>query len=408
MSKWAQGLLLALLYVTPLTAYEDQEAPTYSDRPLKKNTRPYPEHPMTYNAGPKVKQGYDFFLSGDILYLKPMVNGYVYTATGFLPGSQVPEATGKLTLDEIQPTPGTTYSPTSTYTPGFRVSLGSMVHHGGWDVGAEYFWLYSSDNAEATATDRDPFLLMQSNVEWGQISGYYEDGFFPTKVNFDWNQRYQMVSLILGRNYFANRYLKLRPFVGARGTWQKKRFNLRYGYVDTQALDWSEAPNYKRPPYEFTNTNFIKQWGVGILAGLDSAWQFNDNFSIYGKFSLSQLWFQQRSSLSMDIEYNGLSTTGLANPQNLNRIAPITGANIGSTMNLNQTIQPMIDASLGLRLETYFSDFAYHILFQAGWEAVYWPNQILIIRSGGDTSAFSAHSADFAMHGLTARLRFDF
>ena len=68
----------------------------------------------------------------------------------------------------------------------------------------------------------------------------------------------------------------------------------------------------------------------------------------------------------------------------------------------------MFDAALGLRLETYFSDFQYHILFQIGWEAQYWPNQILILQSSSEGSSINTPIVDFSVQGLTAKLRFDF
>ncbi|PCI77849.1 hypothetical protein COB21_02535 [Candidatus Aerophobetes bacterium] len=380
-----------------------------STTPTEKNKeqRPQRKAPLTYNAGPKVQGQHDCVVSAEFLYMRAATNGYIYTETGYVNPSTVTPS-GTMDATDIEPSKGTAYSPPIIYKPGFRATLGSMLDHGGWDTQLSYLWLYSSATRSAKLIDnKQPFQVMQSSPIFAAITAHYGD-YQPTKTKFKWKQRYQVADITLGRNFFTSRYLKLRPVVGVRGTLQKKEFELDYEFEEALISRDTPAPNYTTAPYKLTNKNTIKQWGAGPFAGLHSAWHFNDHFSIYGNFSAAELYFHQRSLLQQDITYIGSDTTGLADPQNYNYIAPLLEATLVDTRYKNVTLNPMFDCALGFRVESYFGNFNYHILFQAGWEAQYWPNQILMLKSSASTSAFATPTVDFSVQGLTAKLRMDF
>ena len=66
-------------------------------------------------------------------------------------------------------------------------------------------------------------------------------------------------------------------------------------------------------------------------------------------------------------------------------------------------VKPVIEVSIGLRAETYYSCGRYHILLEAGWESQIWVNQTLFISLSDHYDRF-----DLTLQGLTARVRFDF
>jgi len=77
-----------------------------------------------------------------------------------------------------------------------------------------------------------------------------------------------------------------------------------------------------------------------------------------------------------------------------------------STVNIQdhlRIIKPVIELSIGLRAETYFSCGRYHILLEAGWESQIWVNQTLFISLSDNYDRF-----DLTLQGLTAKVRFDF
>jgi hypothetical protein len=77
-----------------------------------------------------------------------------------------------------------------------------------------------------------------------------------------------------------------------------------------------------------------------------------------------------------------------------------------STVNIQdhlRIIKPVIEMSIGLRAETYYSCGRYHILLEAGWESQIWVNQTLFISLSDNYDRF-----DLTLQGLTAKIRFDF
>lgn len=400
----------------PLPVASDQSSARIREHANNSLYRKHTAHkkekrPLTYNAGPKVNDGIDCTLALEFLYLKASTNGYTYTETGFVNPSTITHVIDTVSNpNQVITTKGTTYIPPSSYKPGFRVTLGAMLDHAGWDIAANYLWFYSSNSRSAVTDIRHPFQLMDNSPSFNAIEAYYGSDFYPTKHRFTWSQRYQIADITLGRNYYTNRYLKLRPVIGLKGTWQKKYFDLDYTYKNIPQADFSgSAPNFSTPPYMLQTKNFSKAWGIGPFAGLHSSWHFTDHLSIYGSFSISEFFFQQETRYKQNIVY--ISDQEFANfeyPQNVNYIAPLTEANLVYVTDNSSYLKPMLDCSIGLRAETYFSDFSYHILFQLGWEAQYWPNQIMFIRASEIASALSTPTVDFFLQGATAKLRFDF
>ena len=349
------------------------------------------------NNIPKTQQGYNLAIDAEFLYWQSTIGGYIYAETAHLnPNNITFPAGGNLTAASLETDQGTAYTPPNSFRPGFRVALSSNPEGTSWGVSAKYLWFYSSNQTTATTSERRPFLVNSSTL-FHTIIGEYPDSFYPTKVGFNWNQHYQIADFIAERTYCVNHYLKLTPFVGARGTWQERTFNRTFGYAEPLTVYPTQTPQYEQAPFEkktkVTNTN----WGLGVIAGLSSSWYFDKYFSLYGNFSLSGLWMQQKAAHFEDIVYIGIDTEGAANPESLNAIAPLTTANIDNIAMKISTIKPMFDWALGLRAETNFADDAYYIAIQVGWEAQYWPSQVLLL----DT-------ADLSMQGLTAKLEFSF
>ena len=174
--------------------------------------------------------------------------------------------------------------------------------------------------------------------------------------------------------------MKLRPFVGLKGTWQNQNLNNLYSHVRFFGVT---------DIYDIKARLHQKIWGAGLLFGLNTSWQFTNWFSLYSDFAASAL------CLSYNLHRHDTFTINIPNDT-----FTFTKTNIKETL-LN--IKPLFEWGIGLRAETYFYNNRFHILLQAGWEAIVWPNQTLYLSLSDHYDRF-----DLNIQGLTIRSRFDF
>jgi len=197
---------------------------------------------------------------------------------------------------------------------------------------------------------------------------------------------YQVGDLELGRNYYVSRTLKLRPFVGIKGTWQKQDYNVFY---ESLFLQQNVTP---QGIYDFSSRFDHSLWGIGMRGGINTSWQFSKIFSLYGNMALSGIWSHYNTARKdtwqpLDQNHQPIQTK-------------VTTVNIQDRLRL---IKPVMEFEIGLRAESYLSCGRYHFLFQAGWESHIWINQTLYISLNDNYNRF-----DLSLQGLTAKARFDF
>lgn len=205
------------------------------------------------------------------------------------------------------------------------------------------------------------------------------------KAHAHWGLHYQVGDLELGRNYYINRYLKLRPFIGLKGTWQKQDYNVFY---ETIPISFQESDLF----FDFKTRQDQMLWGIGIRAGLNTSWQFTKWLSLYGDFALTGIW----THYNIDRKD---SYTEIRDEVFLDQLERTTAYLDGSL----EVIKPVFEFSLGLRAETYFHCNQFHVLLQCGWESQLWPSQTLFISLSENYDRF-----DLSLHGLTCKFRFDF
>ncbi len=345
--------LLAFTMNTPLLAQNDVYRLGLENRVTKlEKKRLTPYHPITPSAGPRVKKGLDLFLMGDLLYWTARLDALSYAQTG------------PLSLPAQFPHRASDHSIDWDWDFGFRVGMGWSFCHGDWDMQLKYTWFYTqgSDSTIDTVHPSFDFFLFNSITASGGASAL-------------WDMRYQLGTWEIGRNFFVQRYLKLRPFIGAQGTWQKQETTLRYLNLTSNEGNFISA-----------RSRFNQRiWGLGPRLGMNSSWQFTRWAGLYGDFALSGLWLHYDTTRSNRLTVTDTQTFFLP---------------LKKTLRLTK---PTIELGLGLRLESYLSCRRLHLLFQVGWETHIWPNQTLYINLGESLQRF-----DLLLHGGTARLRFDF
>jgi hypothetical protein len=322
---------------------------------------------ITPNATPKVQRGMDMFITTGLLYWSARLDTLSYAQSGI----------GNLSTNQ-NPSQGKEYSVDWGWDPGFKAGYGWSLAHGGWDLYLQYTWFYSNVSSRNNQSDLLPTFDIISPIS------QTPDDFVPLSMSgahARWNLHYQMLDLELGRNYYINRYLKLRPFIGLKGTWQKQAYHVSFNTIPILI-------NSVSTPFDFKMNQHQMLWGIGPRTGLNTSWQFSKHFSLYGDFALTGLWTHYNISRKDRFEEINIPDD------------QISTANLKETLHV---IKPALELGIGFRLERYFHSNRFHMLFQAGWETQIWPNQTLYINLNHSKSRY-----DLSLQGFTTKFRFDF
>lgn len=340
-----------------------------------------PTTQVTPNAGPRVNNGADLFITADFTWWTAHEDGLVFTMIeeDAVIGQQVPETTVPV--------------PDFKWKPGFKVGAGYNFCHDGWDVYLEYTWFRSSDNKRSISVDPDGPDL--SDTFW-RINDPFMSDTFPL-VRFDhyeagsikWGVQLNVFDLELGRNFYISRRLMLRPHFGLKGMWGDQTLKVR--------LDEIGPPDVIR--FISSMDNKVNNWGIGIRAGIDTAWHFSESFSVLGEFALTGLWEQFKGHRKDE------TTVLSSDPITEMLVGPV--GTVTSSVNHSQNfyaLRPILEWFLGLRWEMWTCGDSFHFAIDAGWEQQLWfdQNQFLKVRT------VDADRGDLSLQGLTVRTRFDF
>lgn len=337
-----------------------------------------PTTQITPNAGPRVKNGWDFYSEASFTYWTAHEEGLTFA------------------LIEDDATVGT-YSPVSNvvtpdfdWRPGFQLGAGMDFCHDGWDVFLNYTWFQSSHNTRSISIDpagtpdivdaywlvNQPFFITNLTSD-PPILHFYEN------AHAKWGLRLNVFDLELGRNCYLSRRMTLRPYVGLKGMWERQSYGLNFNHISMTGVDTFTSIMY----------NKLSNWGIGVRTGFNTAWHFYDSFSLLGEFAITGLWeqFKTHRKDSMIQPVAGFGS------------APGTAVSVNNQYNF-YTLKPVLEWFLGFRWETWTCSNAYHFAIDAGWEQQLWfgQNQFLKI------DALDADHGNLGLQGLTARFRFDF
>jgi hypothetical protein len=325
-----------------------------------------PNKMITPPAGFASLEGVGFSLFADFIYFEARVNNFDYA----LSGSSTYNDTLALSSQ------GKTYFPSFNYMPGFKVGMDVALGHDNWDLMLDYMWLNGDGDKSETFATYEKSTLEETRgffFEKDPTSRMTEaDGNFGYLLNF--------FNLSLGRDFFISNYLTLRPFMGLSGGFDRTDTLVHYTFSDddTEATGDFIAQYYKQ-----------RFWGVGFNAGLNTAWCFNDSWSIFGDLKFMNLWsnytstFKERNYPIVDSLVEYTSETVPAN---------IKGSQYG--------IQNVIDLQMGIRFKMRFNDDQMGFQCQLGWEQQLWINHV--------QSPVANGTSNLSIQGLDLRARFDF
>lgn len=322
---------------------------------------------ITPKFGPKVMNGPAFFLTADFIYWKTVQEGSVYSINSKSAGSAT---------DRFANTPQKQVRSVGfDWSPGFKVGAGLAFSHGDWDLFAQYTWL-RPDNTDRTTTEIWTFPTPNTSV------------LVPMQVEGKWKLDFNVIDLELGRHFYLNRFLTLRPFIGLKGTWQDYRLTTKSSAETGFSLDPPPSggvPIQATGPETTTRSSDI--CGIGIRGGLNLAWYFTKNWSVFGHLTWNIL-LTKYSDLKLSTVVFNAPTNTLTKTENIKKV------------NNNYTNKYVGEGALGIQWEMWFSNNKYHLAIQTGWEQQVWINYILDARG--------SERYDLSFHGLSFKARFDF
>ena len=316
-----------------------------------------------YSAEPRVEDGLDISLTASFIYWTARLDGWTYAKSGL----------GNLTT-HTNPCKGCVKQLDWDFDPGFKVGMGWNLCHGEWDMLLQYTWFYTTAGSRSHSNDLNPgFIIFPSMLNGTTLTNPLK------KAKAHWSLHYQTGDLELGHNFYVNSCLKLRPFIGIKGTWQEQDYAVHFTSVEFPL-------NTIESTFNFHSKHDHDIWGIGMRAGINSAYQFNNYFSVYGNFSLTGIW--------LDYDVNRKDTFCESCTEEIKTVNVCNDAHL---------VKPVIEFEIGLRLEgNTYCDWM-HILVQAGWESQIWINQTLLINATNHLDRL-----DLNLHGVTAKLRLDF
>lgn len=331
---------------------------------------------ITPNAGPRVSNGADVFITADFIWWTAHQDGMGYAFTNFGNGSATPSPTSTGSIGR-----GSVRHVADDWSPGFKVGIGLNLGHDGWDLMAEYTWLHTSNSSNTKNADPETSRLFPTWVIANEAMNTFNENTRAaiTSAFANWCLHFNVINLELARNHYISQYLTLRPHVGLKGAWINQDYNVKY------FSDVSESTSFN-----LRMRNDQDYWGIGIRTGLDTAWYFMKNFCMYGDFAIAAMW----SHFEVDRRDSR---------QNIATVTVPAKINIINTENDFHTIKPVVEFGLGLRYDWWFSDDDYHFGIQAGWEEQMWVNHNNLF-----TPYDEANHGDLVTQGLTVKARFDF
>jgi hypothetical protein len=325
------------------------------------------DQPITPDAGPRVARGADVFVTADFIYWNVRQDGLAYANTGTIKGFL-------LLTDQNIATKGHVFHPDFKWEPGFKVGLGMNLSHDGWDLYAQYTWLRSKPNRTSKASVVNDVNNLKANWQVYGLDPLVDDLIY---ADTKWRLRFNVIDLELGRNFYASKFLTMRPHIGLKGSWQDDDLVNRYRFIP---MDLSQV----------RMRNNIDYWGIGVRTGSNNAWYFMRNFCLFGDFALSALWSR------FEIRRKDFNTRDFVNEPE-NEILHL------HTENTVRSLKAVLELTIGLRYDVWWSDDDYHFGLQAGWEEQLWfsHNQHYKVLEEG------AHG-DLTLQGLTVKARLDF
>lgn len=362
------GILCAGLLTTSVSADQPKHQANKHYGTQKNNEYQRDSFKMiTPEAGPKVTNGMDFFVSANYIYWR-MNKLQENALAGVTSGRQT-----NLPNMNDGAAQGTNWQPTNDWGSGFKVAIGTDTSHDGFDVRAAYTW----NRFQPASTFNVNYLSETNALNALQLLAQLNN-----QISLDF--RYNKIDLELGRNFKLSPSLELRTHAGLTGAWHRTDYTVDQNAGEVTTLDSGLTTGSLRHwgvPGTVRATGRFNTWGVGLRTGFNYFWMFMKEFGIYSDVNANALWMSRSTRRSANVNNSVTGTSTVVS----------NFRNVGDDGNF---VQWVADFELGLRYQAMFSDDNYGLMAQIGWEAQNWLNWTT--------------GTDLTFQGLNVKLRFDF
>ena len=283
----------------------------------------------------------------DIFYAHARPNGVEFN---YVDG----QATGSNANQPVLPLNGLVNDISFQWDWGFKVGVGYNFEHDGWDANAQYTYF---DTSASTSSNPGSNSYTVPLVGWAALpEGVGGDEFFVYSDNATGlsDLEFDVVDLMLGRNYFMSKYLSMKPSFGLKATWIK--FNKEARFTGGSSNENSPELGFNLGDATIYVKDRSNYWGMGPATGVDTNWYLGCGFSIYGNASGSllfgryQVWHRESSTITDRSD---------------------------KTIDLDANVHafvPVVDLNLGLAYGTYVANKEQYVEFSLGYECTYYWN----------------------------------
>jgi hypothetical protein len=332
----------------------------------------------------------------------------------------------------------TAYAPTNAnqlgtkWSPGFRIGLGWNTNHDGWDAKLTWTW-YQNHKSGSSSADFAALggaeisdvpavgssALINAWVNQSMIYAAAYEGDNEIQITFDdvsasWRLHLNQIDFEWGRKSWVSKHTTLRPYAGIRGAWKTTTFQTHSTATRNNVLNsTASATSVDR---DFKDKFKDRQWGLGIVAGLQPNWYFgcDNQFSIYANVDAALIYGKLKSEKRESYSQVVGATASDASDADFHSIDFSD-----EFENRFWNLIPIIDLGLGLSWVDYWCNDQYRFELDIGWEHHVWFNtaQRIVTNDGLDNEGFDANytfasydkqDSDLTFGGLVVRVKFDF
>lgn len=276
--------------------------------------------------------------------------------------------------------------PRAKWNWGSKLGLEYCSPCDGWDLSLLWTRFHGRARAEVEEDLSDNRTLLPL---WSQFSFSQGSLLYATRASDHWKVKLNLVDLEMGRNYWASKYLALRPFIGIRYASAKQHTEIVYRGGSWSAITIGVLT---QPPLRSIIDLQNDYRGAGLRAGLGSTWNFGCGWAIYGNFAASIIYGRFHIYHIEDIRQV---------------INPNISVNILDTEESLRATRTIFDLALGIEYSTMFCDCQYGFTAMFGWEQHVFFNQNQMWRVNRVGAQAQSITVNPAVLNLTGQNIFD-
>jgi len=254
----------------------------------------------------------------------------------------------------------------SKWSPAFRIGVGYEFNDSKWDT--QLIWTdFCSRSAHSQETVTSPENFLASDLSpilplFFPVTTALDNLEIPTysgTIDASWKTHLNVVDWQLGRSIDCGRCFTFRPHVDVRYASIKQHIHQDASIAVASIVDLDDERTLTGNSETNVKRNF---YGVGPMVGLDLNWNWNCNWSVYGKSAFGLLLGQNHIKSSV-------TSTAILTSSSTDVISPFTETlSFEESQRKKHTMRAAISLGAGIEWKTTFLCDDYPLTVFAGWE----------------------------------------